>query len=46
MGPQTSKKEVAPQSVNFFPFTQAQFIKEHYDGIRCLELIDGDRYNF
>eukprot|EP00770_Monocercomonoides_exilis_P014464 MONOS_14410.1-p1 / transcript=MONOS_14410.1 / gene=MONOS_14410 / organism=Monocercomonoides_exilis_PA203 / gene_product=unspecified product / transcript_product=unspecified product / location=Mono_scaffold00997:448-2468(-) / protein_length=461 / sequence_SO=supercontig / SO=protein_coding / is_pseudo=false len=44
MGPQPSKKETQVRVSNFFPFTHAQFIKEHTNIIRCLEFIDGDRF--
>ena len=46
MGTTPSKKEAAPRNINFFPFTQAQYIKEHSSGVRCLEFLDGDRYLF
>ena len=44
MGPQQSKKESAPNTIRFFPFTQAQYIKNHAGPVTCMELLDGNLF--
>jgi WD40 repeat protein len=44
MGPAQTKPTVPQRASSFFPFTQAQYIKDHVGNISYLEFIDGERF--
>lgn len=46
MGQKTSvkKEEIISNESIFLPFTEAQFVRDHFDVVKCLDYIDGDRF--